>query len=56
MYAPNKRALKYMNQRSLELQGETDKYNDRDFNILFLITDWTRREKIRKDMENLKKY
>lgn len=25
MHAPSKRALKYMNQRLLELQGETDK-------------------------------
>ena len=26
MYTPNKRALKYMNQGLIELQGETDKY------------------------------
>lgn len=54
IYAPSNKTTKYMKQKLTELNGETEKSAiAEDVHIPLSITDRTKRQKIRKDTENL---
>ena len=55
MYAPNYRASKHMKKKLTELKGERDKstIGFGDFNTPLLVTDRTRRQKVRRDSEEM---
>ena len=56
MYAPSRKVSKYVKQKQIEMQRKLDESTIivSDFNILLLVIDRTRRQKISKDIVELK--